>query len=416
MAMTTTTPLNVEALRKDFPLLTRSVHDRPIVYLDSASSALQPQAVINAMARYYETTHANVHRGVYATAEESTHLYEQTRIVVGRFIGAPDPAQEIVFTKNTTESINLVAHTWARTNLKAGDRILLTEMEHHANIVPWLMLAEEVGLEVRYIPLDGEGRLDLTDLATLLDGVKLVGVSAMSNVLGTINPVAEISAAAHRAGALVMVDGAQLVPHAPVDVTTMGADFLAFSGHKMMGPTGIGVLWAHAALLNAMPPFLGGGGMILDVKLDSFRAAPPPGRFEAGTPPIAEAVGLSTAVGYLNDIGMDRIRAHESELTTYALDRLDEKLGSDCRVFGPPAGDDRGGVISIAYRDVHAHDLAQVLDQFGVCVRPGHHCAKPLMRKLGVSATARASLSLFSDEHDIEVLIEGLVEAGRLFG
>jgi cysteine desulfurase/selenocysteine lyase len=416
MAMTATTPLNVEALRKDFPLLTRSVHDRPIVYLDSASSALQPQAVINAMARYYETTHANVHRGVYATAEESTHRYEQTRVVVGRFIGAPDPAREIVFTKNTTESINLVAHTWARTNLKAGDRILLTEMEHHANIVPWLMLAEEVGLEVRYIPLDGEGRLDLTDLATLLDGVKLVGVSAMSNVLGTINPVAEIAAAAHSAGALVMVDGAQLVPHAPVDVTAMGADFLAFSGHKMMGPTGIGVLWAHAALLNAMPPFLGGGGMILDVKLDSFRSAPPPGRFEAGTPPLAEAVGLSTAVGYLSEIGMDRIRAHESDLTNYALARLDEKLGSDCRIFGPPAGDDRGGVISIAYRDVHAHDLAQVLDQFGVCVRPGHHCAKPLMRKLGVQATARASLSLFSDEHDIEVLIEGLVEAGRLFG
>jgi cysteine desulfurase/selenocysteine lyase len=416
MAMTTTTPLNVEALRKDFPLLTRSVHDRPIVYLDSASSALQPQAVINAMARYYETTHANVHRGVYATAEEATHRYERTRVVVGRFIGAPDPAREIVFTKNTTESINLVAHTWARKNLKAKDRILLTEMEHHANIVPWLMLAEEVGLEVRYIPLDGEGRLDLTDLVTLLDGVKLVGVSAMSNVLGTINPVAEIAAVAHSAGALVMVDGAQLVPHAPVDVTALGADFLAFSGHKMMGPTGIGVLWAHAALLNDMPPFLGGGGMILDVKLDSFRAAPPPGRFEAGTPPIAEAVGLSAAVDYLSEIGMDRIRAHELDLTNYTLARLDEKLGSDCRIFGPPAGEDRGGVISIAYRDVHAHDLAQVLDQFGVCVRPGHHCAKPLMRKLGVQATARASLSLFSDEHDIEVLIEGLVEAGRLFG
>jgi cysteine desulfurase/selenocysteine lyase len=414
--MTTTTPLNVEALRKDFPLLTRRVHDHPIVYLDSASSALQPQAVINAMARYYETTHANVHRGVYATAEESTHLYERTRTVVGRLIGAPDPAHEIVFTKNTTESINLVAHTWARTNLKSGDRILLTEMEHHANIVPWLMLAEEIGLEVRYIPLDGEGRLDLTDLATLLQGVKLVGVSAMSNVLGTINPVAEIAAVAHSAGALVLVDGAQLVPHAPVDVTAMGADFLAFSGHKTMGPTGIGVLWAHAALLNAMPPFLGGGGMILDVKLDSFRAAPPPARFEAGTPPIAEAVGLSAAVDYLSEIGMDRIRAHERALTNYALARLDEKLGSDCRIFGPPAGDDRGGVISLAYRDVHAHDLAQVLDQFGVCVRPGHHCAKPLMRKLGVSATARASLSLFSDEHDIEVLIEGLVEAGRLFG
>jgi len=412
----TTTPLNVEALRKDFPLLARTVHDRPIVYLDSASSALQPRAVIDAMAHYYETTHANVHRGVYATAEEATHLYEQARVVVGRFIGAPAPADEIVFTKNTTESINLVAHTWARTNLKAGDHILLTEMEHHANIVPWLMLAEEVGLELRYIPVDGEGRLDLSDLTTLMAGVKLVGVSAMSNVLGTINPIAEIAAVAHSAGAVVLVDGAQLVPHAPVDVTTLGADFLAFSGHKMMGPTGIGVLWGRRELLNAMPPFLGGGGMILDVKLDSFRPAPPPGRFEAGTPPIAEAVGLSTAVDYLSDIGLDRIRAHELDLTNYALARLDEKLGSDCRIFGPPAGADRGGVISLAYRDVHAHDLAQVLDQFGVCVRPGHHCAKPLMRKLGVQATARASLSLFSDEHDIEVLIEGLVEAGRLFG
>jgi cysteine desulfurase/selenocysteine lyase len=415
MAMTTT-PLNVEALRKDFPLLARTVHDRPIVYLDSASSALQPHAVIDAMAKYYETTHANVHRGVYATAEEATHLYENARVVVGRFIGAPEPAHEIVFTKNTTESLNLVAHTWARANLKSGDSVLLTEMEHHANIVPWLMLAEERSLQLRYLPLDGEGRLDLSNLETLVDGVKLVGVSAMSNVLGTINPVAEIARAAHATGAVVVVDGAQLVPHAPIDVTTLGADFLAFSGHKMMGPTGIGVLWARRELLNAMPPFLGGGGMILDVKLDSFRAAPPPARFEAGTPPIAEAVGLSAAVNYLSDIGMDRIRAHELELTNYALARLDEKLGSDCRVFGPPPGLDRGGVISLAYRDVHAHDLAQVLDQFGVCVRPGHHCAKPLMRKLGVQATARASLSLFSDEHDIEVLIEGLVEAGRLFG
>ncbi|MGO8862320.1 MAG: SufS family cysteine desulfurase [Acidimicrobiales bacterium] len=414
--MTVATPLNVEALRKDFPLLTRRVHDRPIVYLDSASSALQPHAVIDAMARYYETTHANVHRGVYATAEESTHLYENARLVVGRFIGAPDPAHEIVFAKNTTESLNLVAHTWARANLKAGDRILLTEMEHHANLVPWLMLAEDVGLEVRHIPVDGEGRLDLSDLSTLVAGVKLVGVSAMSNVLGTINPVAEIAAVAHSAGAVVVVDGAQLVPHAPIDVKTMGADFLAFSGHKMMGPTGIGVLWGRRELLASMPPFLGGGGMILDVKLDSFRAAAPPARFEAGTPPIAEAVGLSTAVDYLSDIGMDRIRAHERELTAYALGRLDDKLGGDCRIFGPPAGDDRGGVISLGYRDIHAHDLAQVLDQFGVCVRPGHHCAKPLMRKLGVQATARASLSLFSDEHDIEVLIEGLVEAGRLFG
>jgi cysteine desulfurase/selenocysteine lyase len=414
--MTPTAPLNVEALRKDFPLLARTVHDRPIVYLDSASSALQPQAVISAMSKYYETTHANVHRGVYATAEEATGLYENARLVVGRFIGAPDPATEIVFTKNTTESLNLVAHTWARTNLAAGDIILLSEMEHHANIVPWIMLSEELGLTLRYIPIDGEGRLDLTDLDRLVDGAKLVGISAMSNVLGTINPLAEIAAVAHRAGAVVVADGAQLVPHAPVDVTTLGADFLAFSGHKMMGPTGIGVLWGRGELLQAMPPFLGGGGMILDVKLESFRPAPPPARFEAGTPPVAEAVGLSAAVNYLNDIGMDRIRAHELALTNHALARLEEKLGRDCKVFGPPAGDDRGGVLSIAYRDVHAHDLAQVLDQFGVCVRPGHHCAKPLMRKLGVQATARASLSLFSDEHDIEVLIEGLVEAGRLFG
>ena len=410
-------PLNVEALRKDFPLLTRQVNGRPIVYLDSASSALQPAAVIGAMSRYYETTHANVHRGVYATAEEATALYERARVVAGRFIGAPDPAREIVFTKNTTESLNLVAQSWGRANLRAGDAVLLTEMEHHANIVPWMILSEQLGgLELRYIPIDGDGRLALDDLDRLVDGVKVVGVSTMSNVLGTINPVRRIAEVAHRAGAVVVADGAQLVPHAPVAVSDLSADFLAFSAHKMMGPTGIGVLWGRAGLLEAMGPFLGGGGMILDVKLDSFRPAPAPARFEAGTPPIAEAVGLTAAIAYLTDIGMDRIRGHERALTDHALVRLDEKLGPDLRVFGPPPGPDRGGVISLAYRDVHAHDLAQVLDQFGVCVRPGHHCAKPLMRRLGVQATARASLSLFSDEHDVEVLIEGLLEAGRLFG
>ena len=410
-------PLNTEALRKDFPLLARTVHGRPIVYLDSASSALQPRSVIDAMTRYYETSHANVHRGVYATAEESTALYERARVVAGRFLGAAEPEREVVFTKNTTESLNLVAQSWGRANLRAGDAVLLTEIEHHSNIVPWMILAEELGgLDLRYIPVDGDGRLVLDDLDRLVDGVKVVAVSAMSNVLGTIPPVRVVADAAHRAGAIVVADGAQLVPHAPVDVHELGADFIAFSGHKTMGPTGIGVLWGRAELLDAMPPFLGGGGMILDVKLDSFRPAPPPARFEAGTPPIAEAVGLTAALAYLSEIGMDRIRAHELALTNHALARLDEKLGSDVRVFGPPAGSDRGGVLSLAYRDVHAHDLAQVLDQFGVCVRPGHHCAKPLMRKLGVQATARASLSLFSDEHDIEVLIEGLLEAGRLFG
>jgi cysteine desulfurase/selenocysteine lyase len=409
--------LNTEALRKDFPLLARQVNGRPIVYLDSASSALQPQSVISAMTHYYETTHANVHRGVYATAEEATAEYERARIVAGRFLGAPSPASEIVFTKNTTESLNLVASSWGRANLRAGDAVLLTEMEHHSNIVPWMLLSEELGgLDIRYIPVDGVGRLDLSDLDRLVSGVKVVAVSAMSNVLGTINPVAFIASVAHREGAVVVADGAQLVPHVPTDVVALGADFLAFSAHKTMGPTGLGVLWGRAELLEAMPPFMGGGGMILDVKLDGFKAAPPPARFEAGTPPIAEAVGLTAALRYLNEIGMDRIRAHEMSLTNFALARLEEKLGSDVQVFGPPAGSDRGGVLSLAYRDVHAHDLAQVLDQFGVCVRPGHHCAKPLMRKLGVQATARASLSLFSDEHDIDVLIEGLTEAGRLFG
>jgi cysteine desulfurase/selenocysteine lyase len=409
-------PIDVEVLRKDFPLLSRTVHDRPIVYLDSAATALQPRQVLAAMDHYYETTHANVHRGVYATAEEATRLYEQARMDIGRFIGAPDPAREIVFTKNATEAINLVAHSWARTRLTAGDAVLLTEMEHHANIVPWLMLAEERDIDVRFLPVDGDGRLDLSGLDRALDGVRLVGISAMSNVLGTINPLPEIARAAHAVGALVVADGAQWVPHLPVDVAASGADFLAFSAHKMLGPTGIGVLWGRAELLEAMPPFIGGGGMILDVRTDRFLPADPPQRFEAGTPPIAEAVGLSAAVAYLDGLGMDRLREHERELTAFALDALADRLGDDCRVFGPPAGDDRGGVLSLAVRDVHPHDLAQVLDQFAVCVRPGHHCAKPLMRRLGVPATARASIGPYNDEHDIDVLIEGLIEAGRLFG
>ncbi len=409
-------PLDVEVVRKDFPLLARTVHDRPIVYLDSAATALQPRSVLAAMDHYYETTHANVHRGVYATAEEATALYEGARQAVGRFIGATDPAREIVFTKNATEALNLVAHSWARHRLVAGDAIVLNEMELHANLVPWLMLAEERDIELRYLRVDDDGRLDLHDLDRVVDGARLVALTAASNVLGTIPPLARIAAAAHRAGALVVADGAQSVPHFPVDVTALDVDFLAFSAHNMLGPTGIGVLWARAELLEAMPPFLGGGGMILDVRTDGFRPAAVPHRFEAGTPPIAEAVGLTAAVEYLEALGMERCFAHEQALTAYALDALADRLGDDCRVFGPPAGPDRSGVLSLAYRDVHAHDLAQVLDQFAVCVRPGHHCAKPLMRRLGVSATARASIGPFNDEHDIDVLIDGLEEAGRLFG
>jgi cysteine desulfurase / selenocysteine lyase len=409
-------PIDAEVVRKDFPLLTRMVHDRPIVYLDSAASSLQPRSVIAAVEHYYETTHANVHRGVYATAEEATWCYEDARRQVGRFIGAPDPDHEIVFTKNATEAINLVAWSWGRANLGAGDVVLLSEMEHHANIVPWQMLAAERGIELRFIPIDGAGRLDLSDLDRLLVGAKLVGIAAMSNVLGTINPLEVLTKAAHAVGALVVADGAQSVPHLPVDVKTLDVDFLAFSGHKMLGPTGIGVLWGRGALLSSMAPFLGGGGMILDVSLERFLPAEPPARFEAGTPPIAQAVGLGAAVRYLNGLGMERVRAHELALTSYAMHALSERFGERLRIFGPPAGPDRGGVLSLALDDVHAHDVAQVLDQFGVCVRPGHHCAKPLMRRLGVPATARASVGVFNDEHDIDVLIEGLEEVGRLFG
>ncbi len=412
---TAVTPLDVETVRKDFPLLARTVHGRPLVYLDTASSSLQPRQVLAAMEHYYETSHANVHRGVYTTAEEATARYESARVSVGRFVGARDPEREIVFVKNTTEALNLVAVSWGTANLGPGDAVLLTEMEHHANLVPWLMLAERVGFELRYLAVDRDGRLDLSDLDRKLDGVRIVGVSAMSNVLGTIPPVREIADAAHAVGALVVADGAQAVPHYPVDVRSLGVDFLAFSAHKMHGPTGIGALWGRAELLDSMPPFLGGGGMILDVRLDRFVPAEAPRRFEAGTPPIAEAVGFAAAVEYMGMLGMARVRAHEEQLTGYALDVLAERLGNDCTVFGPPAGPDRGGVLSLGFRDVHPHDLAQVLDQYGVCVRPGHHCAKPLMRVLGVTATARASIGPYNDEQDIDRLIEGLMEAGRLF-
>ena len=411
----TSVPLDVETVRKDFPLLARTVHGKSLVYLDTASSSLQPRQVLTAMEQYYETCHANVHRGVYTTAEEATARYEGARVAVGRFVGSRDPEREIVFVKNATEALNLVARSFGTANLRRGDKVLLTELEHHANLVPWLMLSEQLGIELRYLAVDPDGRLDLSDLDRKLDGVKVVAISAMSNVLGTIPPLREITDAAHAAGALVVADGAQVVPHMPVDVKALDVDFLAFSAHKMHGPTGIGALWARAELLDAMPPFLGGGGMILDVRLDRFVPADPPHRFEAGTPPIAEAVGFAAAVDYLENLGMDRVRAHEEQLTEYAMDALADRLGGDCRVFGPPAGPDRGGVLSLAFRDVHPHDLAQVLDQHGVCVRPGHHCAKPLMRVLGVTATARASIGTYNDEHDIDTLIEGLTEAGRLF-
>jgi len=408
--------LDVTRIRKDFPLLAREVHGRRIVYLDSAASSLPPHDVVTAMGEYYETTHANVHRGVYATAEEATRLYERSRGVVGRFLGAPSPATEVVFSKNTTESINLLAHAWGRTNLAQGDVVVLSIMEHHANIVPWQMLAAERGIELRFLGLDADYRLDLTDLDEKLDGAKLLSITAMSNVLGTITPLAELATRAHAAGALIHVDGAQAVPHLPLDVAALDLDFLSFSGHKTLGPTGIGVLWGRAALLEAMPPFLGGGGMILDVSTERFLPAAVPDRFEAGTPPIAEAIGLARAIEYLEALGKDQVRAHEQALTATAMAMLEERFGSSLAIYGPPAGADRGGVLSLALEGIHAHDTAQILDSVGVCVRPGHHCAKPLMRHLGVSATARASFGIYNDVDDVEVLVEGLAEAAKLFG
>ena len=413
--MSSTLSLDTQTLKRDFPLLTRTVHGKPITYLDSAASSLQPQSVIDALSHYYETTHANVHRGVYATAEEATNLYEGARSVIGNFIGAPKPKTEIVFSKNTTECINLLTNAWGGSNLGPGDAVVISLMEHHANIVPWQMLAARLGFELRWIPVDADGFLILDDLPTLLDGAKLLSITAMSNVLGTINPIADLAAAAHHAGALIHVDGAQSVPHLPTDVAALDIDFLSFSGHKALGPTGIGVLWGREALLEGMPPFLGGGGMILDVRIDGFLSAESPQRFEAGTPPIAEAVGLAEAIRYIDAVGIDNIRSHERILTTAALEAIDERFGTDVTIHGPGPGIDRGGVISFTLAGVHAHDVAQILDSVGVCVRPGHHCAKPLMRFLGVNATARASFGLYNTVDDIAVLLEGLDQAAKLF-
>lgn len=401
-------------LKLQFPLLQREVHGKPIVYLDSAASSQKPQFVLDAMDDYYRTVNANVHRGAYEIAAQATDRMERARQLVARFIGAPSP-DEVIFTKNATEAVNLVARSWGSTNLGPGDAVLITEMEHHANIVPWQILAAERGFEIRWLPLTEDGQLDLTDLERLLDGVKLVGVTAMSNVLGTLNPIRRIADAAHACGAVVLVDASQYVPHLPTDIGELGADFMVFTGHKMCGPTGVGVLWGRRDLLDAMPPFLGGGEMILDVRKDGFTPNELPHKFEAGTPPIAEIVGLGAAVEFLDDLGMDNVREHEVSLTAYALRTLTDRYGDDITIHGPSEPAARGGVLSIAYRDVHPHDISQVLDQHGVCVRAGHHCAKPLMRELGVGATARASLYLYNDESDIDILADALAEAGEMF-
>ena len=411
---TPTRQFDPRALREDFPILQRRVRGgKPLVYLDSAATSQKPAAVIQALEDFYRTTNANIHRGVYELSEAATLAYDQARAKVARLINAPDPRQ-CIFVRNTTEAINLVAQSWGRANLGPGDVVVLSLLEHHSNIVPWQLVTRERGAELRYIDIDDSGRLRLEQLDDYLatGRVKLVSVTHVSNALGTINPVAEIVERAHAAGALVLVDGAQSVPHLPVDVQALGVDFYAFSGHKMLGPMGIGVLYGRRELLEAMPPFLGGGDMIRTVTLEESTWADLPAKFEAGTPSVADAVALGVAVDYLQSLGLPAIRQHEKELVRYALARLDEIPG--VTLYGP-VGEDRSGVVSFTLGDVHPHDIAGILDSEGIAIRAGHHCAQPLMRRLSVVATARASVYLYNTEEDIDRLVDGLLIVRQLF-
>ncbi|HEX5094709.1 MAG TPA: SufS family cysteine desulfurase, partial [Acidimicrobiia bacterium] len=374
----------------------------------------KPAAVLDAMDECYRNYYANVHRGVYSIAEKATATMEAARARVARFVNAR-AASEIVFVRNATEAINLVAYSWGRHNLREGDVVVLSHMEHHANVVPWQMLADERGIELRWIPLTDDFRLDLTELDALLDGARLLAISAMSNVLGTINDIRPLADAAHAHDALVLVDACQYVPHVRTDVQAWDADFVAFSAHKMCGPSGIGALWARHELLDAMPPFLGGGEMIRDVRLDGFTTNDVPWKFEAGTPAIVEIVGFGAAVDYLEGIGMESVRNHEMRLTRYALDRLRERFPDSLTIYGPSDVSIRGGAVSFLFDGIHAHDISQVLDEDAVCVRAGHHCAKPLMRQLGVPATSRASFYLYNEEQEVDVLVEALAKAEKFF-
>ena len=406
--------LDLASLRNEFPMLSKQVGGKPIHYLDSANSSHKPNCVIDAMSTFMRENYSPIGRSSYTLASDATDAYEGARTKVAKFINAYS-AREVVFTKNATESLNLAAHSWGRANLGKGDAIVLTHMEHHANIVPWQMLAKEKGFEIRWVPLTKEFQLDLSSLDQLLRGAKAFSFTSMSNVLGTINPTRELCAAAHSAGAIAIVDGCQSVPHMATDVQAMGADMLAFSSHKMCGPTGVGVLWAREELLDAMPPFLGGGGMISEVRLDDFTCAELPNKFEAGTPPIVEVIGLGAAIDFLNRVGMNEIRRHEIEIANYAYGALTSRYGNDITIHGPSNPELRGATFSFAFRGVHPHDVSQVLDQHNVYVRAGHHCAKPLMRLIGANATARASMYLYSTEADVDALVEALDDVSSIF-
>jgi len=407
--------LDVGRIRKDFPVLDVEVHPGvKLVYLDSGATSQKPLQVIEAMDTYYRRQNSNIHRGVHTLAEHATLAYENARVKVAKFINAAKP-REIIFTRNATEAINLVAYSWGRANLKAGDVVLLTEMEHHANLVPWQMLASEKGIRLEFIPVTEGFLLDLAALPALLEQFKprLVAFTAMSNVLGTITPAAEIIRQAHAAGALTLIDGAQSVPHLATDVQALDVDFLAFSSHKMLGPTGLGVLYGKQALLEAMPPFLGGGDMIKRVQLRSFVPNALPQKFEAGTPAIAEVIGLGAAVDYLNAVGMDAIAAHDHELTAYALERLEEVPG--IWIFGPSA-EHKSSNATFTFAGAHPHDVAEILNRYGVATRAGHHCAMPVHEKFGIPATTRASFYLYNTREEIDQLIEALYKVKEIFG
>lgn len=404
---------DIEAIRRDFPILQRTVHGKPLVYLDNAATTQKPVAVIDALVEYYERYNANIHRGLHALAEEATARYEETRAKVAGFINAP-ATEEVIFTRNATESINLVAHAWGRKHLHRGDEILLTVMEHHSNLVPWQLLAKDVGAVLRFVDIDEEGRLLGGGWERLVGPkTKLIAVTQMSNVLGTINPVKEIAALAHQRGVLVLVDGAQSVPHMPVDVQEMGCDFLVFSGHKMLGPTGVGVLYARRSVLEKMVPFLGGGEMISKVTLEESTWNELPWKYEAGTPNIADVVAFGAAIDYLRGLGMESVRAHEIDLAGYALDVLGRM--PEVVIYGPRDAASRGGVIAFNVGELHPHDVGTVLDSYGIAVRAGHHCAQPLMKRLGVVATARASFYIYNRRQEVDALAEGIREVVRFF-
>jgi len=405
---------DIDRVRSVFPTLTREIGGHPLAYLDSGASSQRVLASIEAVDRYERRNHSNVHRGSHTLSAEATAAYEGARATVADHLGAAD-RRELVFTRNATEAINLVARSWGDANVGSGDRIVLTEMEHHSNIVPWQQLAERVGAEIDWVGIDDEGALLREELeAALAREPKLLAITHISNVLGTVNPIAEIAELAHAAGALVVVDGAQSLPKVPIDVTALGVDFYAVTGHKAYGPTGIGALWGRLDLLREMPPFLGGGSMIRKVTRDGSTYADPPARYEAGTPAIAQAIGLAAALRWLDGIGMDAALAHEREVTAYTLGALAEVPG--LRVFGPPPSEDRVGPVSFELEGIHGHDVAEILDRHGVAVRAGHHCAQPLMERLGVAATARASFGIYTTTEEIDNLVLGLLDARRVFG